>query len=374
MAPLLAASLASEIKTRLMRDAAVVVPYKLNVYGPGGFFKPHVDTPTISAAHMLGTAVLALPGSFTGGALRVCATAGHLPVHTPGKPPKYEVEFDWSSAVAETEGRASTQAGKLPWAAFFGDCVHEVLPVTSGHRITITFGIVAGAGPGPTYWDSDAASSDEEEPARGGAGALAVPAAAAAPPLVGSASFLARALATVAARPDGASSFGILLSHKYTLGAAAVGQLKGADAALYAALEAAGLYSLALQPVAYHYYRCEGCPDSGEGAMSSHTVHAFGAPELDALRNSEHRASDGGAAVPRPGIPFVRFASPDSYIDAGATPGALLKHESIESAEHTGNEARAGSDDYIYFSVALLVVPQAAAAAPGPSVVVKAAV
>jgi hypothetical protein len=262
-----------------------------------------------------------------------------------------EVIFDWSVAAVE----ASRPLDKLPWAAFYGDCVHEVLPVTEGLRVTITFGIMASEG-----------GDDDMAPAPDAAASAA--ASGAAPPAVGAAAILARALAIIAARPEAASSFGILLSHKYTLGATAVGQLKGSDATLFSALADSGLYLLTLQPAAYHYHRYGGYPGSGDdgGGYTSHTVHAFGAPELVAIRlgcsDGFAGSSEAAAATPRIHIPFVRFSSPDAFVLPDATPGTLLKHASIESAEHTGNEARAGEDDYIYFSVALLIAPLAAAA------------
>lgn len=39
--------------------------------------------------------------------------------------------FDWSNADATT----------IQWAAFYSDCEHEVLEVTSGHRITLTYNL-----------------------------------------------------------------------------------------------------------------------------------------------------------------------------------------------------------------------------------------
>ena len=36
------------------------------------------------------------------------------------------VNFDW----------ASLKPNSIQWAAFYGDCEHEVLEVTSGHRVT----------------------------------------------------------------------------------------------------------------------------------------------------------------------------------------------------------------------------------------------
>jgi hypothetical protein len=68
------------------------------------------------------------------------------------------------------------------------------------------------------------------------------------------ATILARVLRTIEQRPlPEASSFGILLSHKYTRTAVAVEHLKGADKVLHAALLRAG-YSLSFRPVVYRNY------------------------------------------------------------------------------------------------------------------------
>ena len=39
--------------------------------------------------------------------------------------------FDWGNVDANT----------LSWAAFYGDCAHEVQEVTEGHRVTLTYNL-----------------------------------------------------------------------------------------------------------------------------------------------------------------------------------------------------------------------------------------
>ena len=94
--------------------------YKLNIYtAPGGHFKAHVDTPR--SEQMFGSLVVCLPTCFSGGAL---VTRHH----------QQEVKFDWSSS-------SESPMQKLSWAAFFSDVEHEVLPVTAGYRITLTYNL-----------------------------------------------------------------------------------------------------------------------------------------------------------------------------------------------------------------------------------------
>ena len=90
--------------------------YKFNIYGTGGFFKPHVDTPR--SQDMFGSLVVCFPSQFTGGEL----VARHH-----GK----EVTFDWSKE----------HCNSTKWAAFFSNVEHEILPVTGGHRITLTYNL-----------------------------------------------------------------------------------------------------------------------------------------------------------------------------------------------------------------------------------------
>ena len=94
--------------------------YKLNIYsGPGAHFKAHVDTP--QSGDMFGSLVVCLPTQFTGGEL-VTRHQGQ------------EIRFDWSSSP-------DNPMKKVSWAAFFSDVEHEVLPVTNGHRLTLTYNL-----------------------------------------------------------------------------------------------------------------------------------------------------------------------------------------------------------------------------------------
>ncbi|KAF5001951.1 hypothetical protein FGRMN_692 [Fusarium graminum] len=91
--------------------------YKLNVYSaPSGKFKPHVDTPR--SDRQIGSLVVCLPVEHNG---------GELAVRHGGR----EIVFDWASRSADT----------VQWAAFFSDCEHEVLQVTEGHRLTLTYNL-----------------------------------------------------------------------------------------------------------------------------------------------------------------------------------------------------------------------------------------
>jgi predicted 2-oxoglutarate/Fe(II)-dependent dioxygenase YbiX len=103
-----------EIQLLLQPQAAVVTAAldKLNIYGPNGFFKSHLDTPR--APNMFGSLVVCLPTEFAGGELVLRGPGG------------VQYTQDWGSSSAESPA--------LQWAAFYSDVEHEILPVTSGYR------------------------------------------------------------------------------------------------------------------------------------------------------------------------------------------------------------------------------------------------
>ncbi|KAK4697466.1 hypothetical protein P7C71_g614, partial [Lecanoromycetidae sp. Uapishka_2] len=91
--------------------------YKLNIYSaPSGKFDAHIDTPR--GADNFGSLVVCLPCSHSGGSLLVWHKSK-------------VVNFDWSN-----EGD-----NKVRWAAFYGDCQHQVTEVTKGDRITLTYNL-----------------------------------------------------------------------------------------------------------------------------------------------------------------------------------------------------------------------------------------
>ncbi|MCP2279068.1 2OG-Fe(II) oxygenase [Nocardia amikacinitolerans] len=95
--------------------------HSMLVYERGQFFQRHQDSE--KAGGMIGTLVVTLPSAFTGGEL-----------------------------VIEQQGTKVTDQGspeELSFVAFYGDCEHEVLPVTDGFRITLTYNLVAKGRTGP---------------------------------------------------------------------------------------------------------------------------------------------------------------------------------------------------------------------------------
>jgi predicted 2-oxoglutarate/Fe(II)-dependent dioxygenase YbiX len=165
--------------------------HSLLVYEPGQFFVTHQDSEKDDA--MIGTLVVTLPSSYTGGELIVWRDEE---LHA------YQGSRGWLSVVA-----------------FYADCRHEVLPVKSGYRITLTYNLLL--------------RGDTSRP-EGDAGTIAEVAG-----------LLREHFATPAPRYPGGQPADIpkrllyLLDHEYTARALSWSRLKGADADRVSLLRAA---------------------------------------------------------------------------------------------------------------------------------------
>ena len=165
--------------------------HSLLVYEPGQFFVTHQDSEKDDA--MIGTLVVTLPSSYTG---------GELIVGRDEELQAYQGSRGWLSVVA-----------------FYADCRHEVLPVKSGYRITLTYNLLL--------------RGDTSRP-EGDAGTIAEVAG-----------LLREHFATPAPRYHGGQPTDVpkrlvyLLDHEYTARALSWGRLKGADADRVSLLRAA---------------------------------------------------------------------------------------------------------------------------------------
>ncbi|KAK7687692.1 hypothetical protein QCA50_008908 [Cerrena zonata] len=104
--------------------------YKLNVYEPGSFFKPHVDTPR--GEDMFGSLVIVFPTPHEGGGFVL-------------RDKNKEWTIDAASEMKSMSGPCIT------YIAFYGDVEHEVLPITAGYRVTITYNLYFDSKPIPPY-------------------------------------------------------------------------------------------------------------------------------------------------------------------------------------------------------------------------------
>ena len=96
--------------------------YKMLIYETGDFFLPHKDSE--KEPGMFGTLILGLPSKHTGGALSV-------------RFDNKEQIIDFSEPVNEY---------KIPFAAFYADCEHEIKPLTSGYRVCLVYNLVQTQG------------------------------------------------------------------------------------------------------------------------------------------------------------------------------------------------------------------------------------
>ncbi|THH13624.1 hypothetical protein EW146_g6617 [Bondarzewia mesenterica] len=102
--------------------------YKLNVYGPGSFFKPHKDTPR--GKDMFGSLVVTFPTVHEGGELVL-------------RHKEKEEVLNFAAWLREESEPC------VAYAAFFSDVEHEVLEVKSGYRVTLTYNLYLEDGPEP---------------------------------------------------------------------------------------------------------------------------------------------------------------------------------------------------------------------------------
>lgn len=99
--------------------------HKLVIYREGHFFAPHRDTER--DPNMRATLVVLLPSVYAGGAMVV--THGDRRV------------------VHDT---ANERRDQITFLGLYADCLHEIRPVTSGHRVALTYGVhVDGAAAPP---------------------------------------------------------------------------------------------------------------------------------------------------------------------------------------------------------------------------------
>jgi hypothetical protein len=96
--------------------------HSLNVYGRGGHFVAHKDTPREPS--IFGTLVVCLPLDFRGGRLIVEQES--------------RATFDWETRSYFASFQ-ETEVQRIRWAGFFGDVDHRIETVTSGCRATLTY-------------------------------------------------------------------------------------------------------------------------------------------------------------------------------------------------------------------------------------------
>lgn len=291
-------------------ESLYIVPYRLNVYGVGGFFKAHVDTPK-DTEKMIGSIVLYLPSEHTGGELVVTHQGK---IHT--------IDF-------------SQNPGELQWAAFYSDCLHEVKTVTSGYRITMTFNIMTGINQGqysnitvPVEMGWGNYSGDQTSSV-----------ITAGPQMNWCYESLIEKIKMMNSK-----RIGIILSHEYTLNGLSAKTLKGIDSEIYNRVKK--IYKCDLVSAIYdkqHYYISAEFDDCGNCDRDVNDVYIV--TDKDWGYYVKHnKLPDTTSDLADKNYKFISFDSIKNVIS-----------EHSQASAFTGNETCQGEECYVYFMSALLI-------------------
>ena len=289
-------------------DAPVTAEFhKLLLYDEGGFFVGHRDTE--KAPGMFATLVVALPSSFAG---------GELVVRHKGREVRLDLRCDDPAEAA--------------FAAFYADCVHEVLPVTAGCRLILVYNLVR-RGRGRTPEPPDYAG----ERARVAA--------------------LLQAWCDAKRRPGDATPEKLVypLEHAYTAAELGFAALKGADAATAGVLAAAARQARCDLHLALLTVEESGAAEYSENHGSRRRRWGAEEDEFEAgevfdrrMTLSNWRRPDGGASalgdIP---VEAEEFSPPDACDD--------LQPDEEHFHEATGNEG--ASFERTYRRAALVLWP-----------------
>jgi hypothetical protein len=308
----LLASLAAAIGSQLILGfTPELEPYKLNIYREGDFFKPHVDA-AVDPANMIGTLVVGLPVQHEGGELVVSA----------GRKSQSFSLAPQSDVTVGSRGN-ETDSSLLKWVALFSDCVHEVKPVRSGERVTLTYLIKKQRPASEKILLGEINkifTLVEQGRARGG---LAVE---------NRVRRLSRVLQQVAADLK-LNTFGLLLNRKYTSANLERQALKGIDELTYLAFLTAFPsdrgHKVVLHPVGYQISLSRDEHYSNERKQTTAVTSYRRSDLLHALGTS-------GEAEPLPFDTPVLFFQPHAHYDHKY--GMVLSRREQKSAEHAGNE------------------------------------
>ena len=277
--------------------------YKLLVYEEGCFFVSHRDTE--KAAGMFATMVVVLPSEYRGGELVI-------------RHREAEVKLDLHCE----------DVSEISFAAFYADCVHEVLPITMGYRLTLIYNLFRTDLRLPVPQPPDYRSEQEEV-----------------------ADLLRNWAAELDADPRALPEKLIyLLEHGYSSAELGFDTLKGTDAAiaevlLAAAEKASCEIHLALVSAeesgsaeygGYGRYRDDDNFEVGEIIDRIETISAWRRPD--------------GKPSPLPDMPFCaeEFCPPDAFSD--------IEFDDVQFQEATGNAG--ASFERSYHCAALVLWPK----------------
>ena len=279
--------------------------YKLLVYDAGSFFISHRDTE--KAAGMFATLVVVLPSEYSGGELVV-------------KHQQQQVKLDL----------CCDDPSEIAFAAFYADCVHEVLPITQGCRLTLIYNLLRTDKKMPLPKPPDYHREQDE--------------------VVALLNNWATELST-GTHEEIPEKLIYLLEHAYTPAELGFDALKNADAAIAEVLVAAAGAAHCEIHLALVSVEESGSADyAGRGRHWDDDDFEVG-EVIDRVETvSEWRRPDGQQS-PLPPVPFSahEFCPPESLED--------MEPDDVEFHEATGNEG--ASFERTYRRAALVIWPQA---------------
>jgi len=270
-------SLQSDLEYELDRPIKVEIN-KLNIYKKGGFFKSHTDTPT--NPDMIGTLILFLPIDYSG---------GDLLVRHGGNEHRYEHVY--------------TSNDKLRAIFFYSDCVHEVLPVRLGDRVTITFNVIADKS---RIQKTNINNNDK---------------------LINA---IRRSL-------ENGDNIGIILNHKYTQ-AISFSNLKDNDLNLFNLLNSK--FNIQIQTVLLMNHKVI---DINDESLSEST-DIYSASEEDFKHFVNNKTSSSNIKSKKYNFFYIK-----------GTEGIVIDSSHTEGAEYTGNECRNEQESTCYLNGAFLI-------------------
>lgn len=288
---------------------------KLNLYRTGGFFKVHQDTPRINR---VGTLLVFLPTEFTGGEFQITIPGASLP---------YQDCF--------AQSWAARQKGKITALVFFGECPHQVTPVKSGHRITLSFHLVVDhecqVGMTEIHRPTESQLLTYSKVKSMGSKPETTPSLQSDPKLGRK---LQRDVETYLAT---SRQIGFLLTHKYSYDEHKNTLLKGNDVILSQLFPPSKFETLVTPIIIFSHMEY---PVDDNPRLESNMVYRM-------TEEDWHRLMLGGATGSRPSSILFFPAPGDDRI--------VLRSESVSMAEFTGNEARDGFEKNWYLSAAYII-------------------
>lgn len=279
--------------------------YKLLVYDNGDFFVSHRDSEKV--AGMFATMVLVLPSDYSG---------GELVVRHQGREARLDLHRDEPAEAA--------------FAAFYADCVHQVLPIASGYRLALIYNLVRKG-------NVDLPQPPDHEAERQRAAALL------------------RGWTESPGTGAKPSKLIYPLEHAYTEAELGFPALKGVDAAVAAVMVEAACQAecdlyLAMVSVSESGY-AEHLGGWGWRSRYGNETDEFEVGEVtDSCTTLEEWRSTDGSRPELPELPFTldELSPPDVFDDS--------EPDELEFQEATGNEG--ASFERLYRRAALVVWPR----------------